>query len=256
MKRQFTALAVLAGLLLPAAGQDQPEKKDAPTRPPVLKTTPDELPEGIQRFNGMLVGRLVKKDVEKGTFLVNVDAVPRVWRNSKAEAPKSVIGKNVEVDGVFGKWLDVLLLVKPGETLEFECRHDGGQRLTFPGELLRKAAPFKPEDYPVLPDEFRGFDGVITAKIMKKDPETFELIVQVDEVKSSSEKSRAKQPRSIVGKKMMLAGFWQRKEVYGGLKVGDRIESGVQHIGPQSDHLTVARFVRKLPRSGERETER
>jgi hypothetical protein len=98
-------LSLCLGLLsLPALG-DEPKTQ---ARPPVTKKTADELPGGIKRFNGMLVGRLVKKDVEKGTFLVNVDAVPRVWRNSKAENPKSVIGKNVQVDGVTGKWLDVL----------------------------------------------------------------------------------------------------------------------------------------------------
>ena len=182
MKRHITALAVLAGLTMPAAAEDEQQKKERPARPAITKKTPDELPDGIARFNGMLVGRLVKKDVEKGTFILNVDAVPRVWRNSKAENPKSVIGKNVEVDGVNGKWLDVLLVVKEGEPLEFEARHDGGNRLTFPGELLRKVAPFDPKDYPVLPEGFRGFQGAVAGKIIKKDPETFELIVQVDRV--------------------------------------------------------------------------
>ena len=85
MKRQITTLAVLAGLTLPAGAEDEQKKKEQPARPAVTKKTPDELPDGIARFNGMLIGRLVKKDVEKGTFILNVDAVPRVWRNSKAE---------------------------------------------------------------------------------------------------------------------------------------------------------------------------
>ncbi len=82
MKRQITTLAVLAGLTMPAAAEDEQQKKEQPARPVITKKTPDELPDGIARFNGMLVGRLVKKDVEKGTFILNVDAVPRVWRNS------------------------------------------------------------------------------------------------------------------------------------------------------------------------------
>ena len=87
----------------------------------------------------------------------------------------SVVGKNIEMDGVSGKWLDVLLVVKVGETLECEARHDGGDRLTFPGELLRKVTPYDPKDYPVLPEGFRGFNGAVAGKIVKKDPETFDL---------------------------------------------------------------------------------
>lgn len=206
-------------------------------------------PTGLRGFNGMLVGRLVKKDVEKGTFVVAVDAVSRVWRNSKAKNPKSIVKHHVEIDGVFGKWLDVLLLVKKGETLEFEARHDGEARLTFPGELLRKVAPYKAEDYPVLPEEFRGFQGAIAATIIKKDPKTFELIVKVERILETAKSSSAKKPNSIKGKKMMLAGFWQRKDAYHGLKVGDRIEVGLKHIGRQSDHLTVAEFVRKTEKA-------
>ena len=110
---------------------------------------------GVQRFNGMLVGRLVSKDVEKGTFVAKIDRVSRVWRNSKAENPKSVVGKTVLVDGVFGRFLDVLVVTRKGETLEFECKHDG-DKLTFPGELLRRVAPYDASDYPELPEAFRG----------------------------------------------------------------------------------------------------
>ena len=245
--KQLTAIALVAGMTMPVVADD----KEKEQRPPVTKTTPDELPSGIQRFNGMLVGRLVKKDIEKGKFLVNVDAVPRVWRNSKAENPKSVVGKNVEVDGVSGKWLDALLVVKTGETLEFEARHDGGNGLTFPGELLRKVAPFDPKDYPELPEGFRGFHGAVVADVVKKDPDTFELIVEVKEVLGTRDGNRAKDAKSIEGKQMMLAGFWQRKDQYHGLKVGDRIQAGMRHIALRSDHLTITESVRKTDKHTE-----
>ena len=248
MKRQLTTLALLAGLTVPA-GAEEGKPKEQPQRPPITKKTADDLPKAALRFNGMIVGRLVKKDVEKGTFVINVDAVPRVWRNSKAESPKSLIGKNITVDGVFGKWLDVLLLVKNGETLECEARHDGGNGLTFPGELLRKVAPFKPGDYPVLPEEFRGFAGAVAGKVVVKNTDLMEIIIQVDRVLETWKKNAAKKPESIVGKRVMLGGFWQRKDAYHGLKAGDRIEVGLQHIGRQSDHLSVTEFVRKASRS-------
>jgi beta-lactamase regulating signal transducer with metallopeptidase domain len=253
MKSSLSTLVVLAGLTMPALAE---EKQSPQERPAVTKTTPDEFPEGAANLRGMLVGRLVKKDVEKGTFLVNIDAVPRIWKNSQAKNPKSLVGKNVEVNGVFGKFLDVLLLVKEGETLEFEARHDRGEQLTFPGELLRKVAPFQAEDYPVLPEDFRGFQGAVTAKIVKKDPDNFELIVQVGNVIDTWKNNQAKTPQSIEGKQMMLAGFWQRKEAYYGLNVGDQIEVGLQHIGRQSDHLTVAEFIRKSNGNKEGEAKR
>lgn len=84
MRRQLITLALLTSLELPA-GAEEERSKEQPQRPPITKKTADELPRVAQRFNGMIVGRLVKKDVEKGTFIINVDAVPRVWRNSKAE---------------------------------------------------------------------------------------------------------------------------------------------------------------------------
>ncbi|QDT82588.1 M56 family metallopeptidase [Gimesia chilikensis] len=251
MKQSLTTLAVLASLTLPAGAED---KQSEQARPAVTSTQPDAIPEGAMNLNGMLVGQLLKKDVERGTFVVKVDAIPRVWKNSKAENPKSLIGKNIEVNGVFGKWLDVLLLVKPGETLEFEARHDRGAQLTFPGELLRKVAPYKAEDYPVLPEEFRGFRGAVTGKVLKKDPDTFELIVQVDKVTDTWKKSEAENSKSIEGKKMMLAGFWRRKEAYYKLNEGDRIEVGLQHIGRQSDHLSVAEFVRKTDEKPDRDS--
>ena len=239
------ALAAFACFASTALCQESGPPKKATPRAEIGRKTADPLPKSAARFNGMLVGRLVKKDVERGTFIVNVDAVPRVWRNSKAPSPKSLIGKNVEVDGVFGKWLDVLLLVKVGETLECEARHDGGQRLTFPGELLRKVAPFKPGDYPVLPEDVRGFSGAVAGRVVTKNPDLLEIIVEVDRVLAISKNNSAKRPEGLVGQRVMLGGFWQRKDAYHGLKVNDRIEVGLQHIGRQSDHLSVREFVRK-----------
>lgn len=255
MHKSLSTFAVLAGLAMPV-GADEPKAGPNGTPPAVsapadkveLRTTPDPLPKGMTRFNGMLVGRLAARDIEKGTFIVQIDAVPRVWKNSAAEDPKSIVGKTVEITGVFGKFLDVLVMTRTGETIEFECKHDG-DRLVFPGELLRKVAPYDPADYPVLPEEFRGFQGTVSAKILKKDAETFELIIEVERIKNVGPESTAKEPESIEGKQLMLAGFWNKKDAYHNLKVGDRFDVSMKHIGLRSDHLTVAEISRK---SGEK----
>ncbi len=250
MKKQLATLAILAGTAMPATADEPQEKLTTTAQAAELKSTPDELPKGINKFNGMLVGRMAAKDVERGTFVLQVDAVSRVWQNSKAQDPQSIVGKTVEVNGVFGKFLDVLVVTRTGETLELECQHDG-DRLKFPGELLRKVAPYSPEDYPKLPEEFRGFQGTVVAEIVKKDTESFELIVKVTKVSDTWKDSTAKQAKSIEGKPLMLAGFWNRKDAFHNLKAGDRIDVGMKHIGMRSDHLTVAEFVRKADSGSE-----
>ncbi len=121
MKSKAGTIALLTALVTPVAADESPTKTNTSTQSQAaLRTTRDELPPGIRRFNGMLVGRLAAKDIERGTFVVNVDTVSRVWRNSKSENPQSVVGKAVEVGGVSGKWLDVLAATRTGETIEFE----------------------------------------------------------------------------------------------------------------------------------------
>ena len=94
MNQTITAFTVAAALAAPLSANAEDRA---------------EFPPGLQGFSGMVIGRLVDKDVEKGEFTVEVQLVPRVWRNNKAENPKSAIGKTLKVDGVFGKFLDVLL---------------------------------------------------------------------------------------------------------------------------------------------------
>lgn len=254
MNASVPALALLTALAVPMSADEESAPAQQPA--PLTKTTADDLPEGAHGFNGVLVGRLASKDVEKGAFVINVDVVPRVWRNSRAEAPKQMVGRNIRVDGVTGRWLDVLLLVRIGETLETEARHDEGNKLTFPGELLRKVAPYQPSDYPTLPEEFRGFRGAVRATIIDKDPELFEMIIRVERVLENSDKSSAKNAQSIEGKPLVLAGFWQRKDAYHQLKQGDVIDVGLHHIGRQSDHVNVDQFVRKTTAASASSAER
>lgn len=208
------------------------------------------IPADLRDFRGMLIGQLVDRDIERGTFTVKVDYVSRVWENNKANDPRVAVGKKFTVDGVTGKWLDQLILLRPGETLEFEAQHRSGDTLTFPGEWLRKVPPFKAEDHPVPPEGFRGFAGVVTGTILSKNTESHELILRIDAVEKSFERSRAKEADSVKGKSIVLAGFWGKmNQELEKLEAGERIRAGVLHRVPESDHLTVAEFVEEISAS-------
>src|SRR5262245_34082575 len=124
MTRFITTLAMLACLELPAAAGEDKQHEKTSARPVAARTTPDEFPEGLKGFNGVLVGRLVTKDIEKGAFVVTIDAVSGVAPRNKAEKPKSAVGKTLAVDGLTGQALDRLLLINPGDTLYFTAIHE------------------------------------------------------------------------------------------------------------------------------------
>ena len=238
-------LGLIAGILAATAW---PNGETLAETNPVADGGPrSELPDGMQKFSGMLIGKLVKRDIERGTFSVKVDYVARVWENNKARSPRSVVGKQVTVNGISGKWLDELLLVRPGETVEFEAQHRGGEELTFPGEWLKKVPAFKAEEHPVPPEGFRGFSGMVTGEILKKNPTSREIHLRIDTVEESFEKSRAKSSSDVVGKKIVLAGFWARmSKPFDKIEKGDRIRAGVLHRVPQSDHFTVVEMAEKI----------
>ena len=50
------------------------------------------------------------------------------------------------VDGVFGKFLDVLITCKPGDRIQIEAKHERGNRLRFPGEGLIKVGSEKEKE--------------------------------------------------------------------------------------------------------------
>ncbi|MFN9717339.1 MAG: M56 family metallopeptidase [Planctomycetota bacterium] len=214
---------------------------------PTADGSVDSIPDELKDFRGMLIGQLLDRDIERGTFTVKVDYVARVWENNKARNPRSAVGHTLRVDGVTGKWIDQLLLIKPGETMEFEAQHRGGKTLTFPGEWLKKVAPFRAEDHPVPPEGFRGFAGVIVGNVERKHTESRELIVRVKSVPETFERNRAKQADEVVGKQIVLAGFWAKMSApFEALQVGDTIRAGVLHRVAQSDHLTVAEFAERV----------
>lgn len=252
MLAAFRNRALIAGFNIMAAAlpvNDVSGQSDAnQTKDSVAKTDSENgFPEGLNHFSGMLIGKMLDRDIERGSFTAKIEYVARVWENNKARAPRSVVGKQVTVGGVTGKWLDELLLVRPGETVEFEAQHRGGDELTFPGEWLKKVPAFDPAEHPVPPDGFRGFSGMVTGQIIKKNQTSREFHLRVDSIEKPFEKNRAKSAKDVIGKEIVLAGFWARmSKPFDNLEKGDRIRTGVLHRVPQSDHFTVVESAEKI----------
>ena len=185
------------------------------------------LPDGLEQFSGMLIGKMVDRDVERGRFTVDVQYVARVWENNKARKPRSVVGKQVTVSGVTGKWLDELLLVRPGETVEFEAQHRGGNELTFPGEWLKKVPAFDPAQHPVPPEGLRGFSGMVTGQIVKKNQTSRELHLRIDAIEKPFEKNRARSAKDVDRQRNCARRFLGSDEqAVRQVGEGDRIRAG------------------------------
>lgn len=255
MKRPAVILVLAVGLSpLSFLHAEEPEPESKPS-PRVEE--PAGVPKDLQGFSGMLIGRLIRKDIEKGELTLAVDHVARVWRNNKAKNPRVSVGKTFVVNGIEGKWLDALLLLKTGDTLELEAQHQRGDTLRFPGEWLKKAAPFKPENYPTPPEGFRGYQGIIIGKIEQKRPESRELVVLVTDLGEPFKNNKAKKAESVVGKQIVVAGFWGRmQKPFDPLKKGDTIRAGLLHRVIQSDHFSVAEVVQKVGADAQARTER
>ena len=117
-----------------AVGEESRYSKEARTEGDDAR----KFPAGLRGFSGMLVGKVVSADSEKGVLVLDTTSVKHVWENNKAENPESAKGKVLTINGVFGKFLDVLLTVKKGDAVEVEAKHDRGDALQFPGEWLKK----------------------------------------------------------------------------------------------------------------------
>ncbi len=203
-------------------------------------TNPIAVPKELHNFCGQLIGRLVSKDIEAGRFVVTVDHVSRVWRNNKADNPKSAVGKTFVVDSVFGKWLDVLLILRAGDTLEFEARHLTGDSLSFLGENLRKTAPVDLANFPQPPEGFRGFHGMIVGKVLKKNDSLGDMIIHVTRIPEVANDNAASIPTASVGKPIMIAGIYgEMLKPFQKIKVGDTVRAQINHRSPQSDHFSL-----------------
>ncbi len=227
-------------------------------------------PAGLRGFSGMVVGQLVEKDVEQGVLVMRVGQVLHVWKGNKASAPQAAKGRTLAVDGISGKWLDALLVLKPGDHFEIEVRHDKGERLTFLGETLKKVdAPRtereqdeprdEPSDKPAakpessadkddagLPEAFHGFRGMFVGTVVAGDTEKGTLAVKVDRVTRVWKQNKASQPESVVGRVVHVQGIsgkWLDTLLV--LKPGDKAEVEAFHNrGQQLDF--VGEWLKKI----------
>lgn len=197
---------------------------------------PSAVPEELRGFSGLLRGELVSSDVEKGMLVLRVEEVRKVWKPSTAKRPASAVGRTLEVDGIAGKWLDVLLLMKPGDTIELEAYHKTGRNLSFLGEWLKKVSPEEKKAASAIPAGFRGFRGIFSGKLVSKDVEKGTLVVKLEEVKRTWRQNKAESPESAKGHAFTVKGVSGKwLDVLLVLDVGDRIEieafeNGAAHL--------------------------
>jgi hypothetical protein len=238
VKQAVGTLAVALGLALPLEAAEEEKKADSPP----AATTIDKAPEGMHGFSGTLVGTLVSSDPEKGSLVLKVQRVKNVWKGNKAPNPKSGVGKTLQIDGVFGKFLDVLLILKPGDGVEIETKHVKGDALNFLGENLRKVALEQPrgEDDKPRPDgEGRGgldgFRGILAGKVVKTDPEKGVLVFKMEEVKKVWRQNKARNPQASIGKELVVEGIAGKfLDVLLVLKKGDTVEVEAFHVGGEA----------------------
>lgn len=205
-------------------------------------------PGGATTFYAIIIGRLKSKDIELGEFTLEVDHVTSIYGN---RSPKErIMGETITITGVSGEWLDRLLLMRVGETLKFRSGtiHELNVMMSPKAPVLEQAPPFDPETYPIPPETFRGFKGIVTGKIESKSDQGYELIVRVDTVNESFPQSGASDPESIRGRLIEMRGFYdgEFRTKFDDLKLGDTIRVGAAHNSHDVDSLDVTRVLEKV----------
>lgn len=206
-------------------------------------------PPELYGLSGRVIGRLVSKDVERGELALKIAKVDRVWRGNKAKNPHSAEGRTLKIDGVFGKFLDVLLTLQEGDGVQIEVKHVRGDGLTFLGEELKKVAiedeREKSTDKPApeastsenVPDSdaapagLNGFRGILIGQLVSKDVERGTLVFKMEKVKRVWKQNKAPAPQQSVGKPLTVEGIAGKfLDTLLVLEVGDRIEVEAFHV--------------------------
>lgn len=233
--KTLASMFVALGLALPANAENEP----AANAEGELKTVPDEL----HSFSGRVIGRLVSKDTEKGELTLQIKKVDRVWRGNKAKNPQSAEGRTLKIEGVSGKFLDVLLTLKEGDGVRIEVKHVSGDNLRFLGEGLEKVSlepsqNDKDDERPTEPTTgdnsapagLNGFRGIMVGKVVSKDVEQGVLVFQMEKVTRVWKQNKAPKPELSVGKPLTVEGISGKfLDVLLVLEPGDRVEVEAFH---------------------------
>ena len=111
-------------------------------------------------------------------------------------------------------------------------------------QVLERTDPFEPSAFGVPPEQFRGFNGTLTGKILES--AGYEVLLEVAKAEPSAS-SDAEDEESIVGSRLRIAGFFdQHKAAYDELKQGDKIRVSVSHPNIKSDAMTVTGLLEKI----------
>lgn len=181
----------------------------------------EPVPDRMRGISGMVMGRLLAKDVEEGSLVMRIHQVKHVWKGNKAENPQEGVGRVLALDGVFGRFLDQLLVIREGDLFEIEVKHDSGDHLKFLGEGLKKV-PGGEADWKA---SLKGFKGILGGKLVEKDTEKGTLKLQPDSLIRVWKANEAKDPVAAFGKTIDIEGVTGRwLDVLLVLEKGNRIE--------------------------------
>ncbi len=195
-------------------------------------------------FYAIVIGKLKSKDIELGELTMDVDYVIGDGMSVKEQ----IVGKDVKLVGVAGQFLDNLLQIKRGETIKVRTGDYNSDKkelgFGFKFQVLERTSPFRPEDFGVPPDEFRGFRGELVGTIVEAIG--YEVLLDVTDVKPA-DGNNAADAASIEGKRIRIAEFYNNHaDAFTDLHEGDTIRVGVTHQNPQRDALDVTKVLERI----------
>ena len=245
LRKRLTA-AVAAGEMTKAEALAEYRKVAGTSGGKGKKTRKAKRKGNNDSFYAIVIGRLKTKDIELGEFTMDVDYVTSIYGDRRLK--DTIIGKTVKVKGLSGPWIDKLLLIERGETLKMRSGTLNGTVLSLSPKatVFERAAPFDPETYPIPPEAFRGFQGVVVGTIESKSDQGYDLTMRVKNVDSTFAGNRATNPKSIEGRLMNMGGFFTNavfRETFGDLRIGDTIRVGAAHRVPETDGLEVMQIL-------------
>ncbi|MEO1618644.1 MAG: PQQ-binding-like beta-propeller repeat protein [Planctomycetota bacterium] len=199
---------------------------------------------GSINFYAIVIGRLRSKDIELGELEIDVDYVI----GDKTQLNKELVGSRVKLVGVAGQFLDALLQIKRGETIKVRTGDYNPEKkqlgFGYKFQVLERTPPFNPSDFGVPPEEFRGFSGELTGKIVEA--AGYEVLLDVTEVNPADD-SQAADVSSIQGKRVRIVGFYiKHADAFADLHEGDRVRVSTRHRNLKSDSLDVTDVLEKV----------